>query len=94
MFAIESVARSTWPARSPLTESSTSGFWPGASRVRPVGWTVCVETLPRSFPSGIPLAREAVRSVASERATWLTIVGFVPRLGTETFPVGENGCPR
>jgi hypothetical protein len=56
--------------------------------------TVPVETFPRSFDSGMPLAAEALRSVFSARAIWPTMVGFVLMLGTETLPVGENGWPR
>ena len=85
----------TGRARSPLTESSTSGFCPGVSRARPVGGSAAVEMLPRSWPRsgsrwrGRPCAAWPRRARPGRR--WS---GSCSRLGTETFPVGENGWPR
>ena len=78
---------------SPVTAISYSVVAP--SRACPAAMIGAVEMAPRSFATGMPLARDASFSAASERTISPTMRGFVAMLfGITPPPAGVNGCPR
>jgi hypothetical protein len=61
-------------------------------RAWPVATIAAVEMFPRSCETGIPLAREAALSAASDRTTSPTMRGFVAiEFGIAPPPAGVKG---
>src|SRR5579862_6748589 len=73
------------------TVSDTSGFWPFFARLPEIGF---VEMPDRKLPT-LALQTAATRwSTASECATVPTVLGFVCRAWSATFPLAVYGWPR